>query len=102
MADKQFDDRNRGALFPQQPETERHPNYKGELDVDGKKFWISAWNKQSKNGNNYKSLSIQPREESTGRNSNSWQQAKDRFSNNNAPVEQKDTDTPVNLDDIPF
>lgn len=102
MADKQFENRNRGVLFPQQPKTDRHPNWAGEINVKGEEFWISAWNKQSKNGNNYKSLSVKPKEESAGRNSESWQQAKDKFSNNNAPVEQEEADTPVSLDDIPF
>lgn len=58
---------NKGALFPKSPETEKHPNYQGEINVDGKDYWISAWNKRSKAGNNFKSLSVTAKDDLKGK-----------------------------------
>ena len=48
----QYDNRNSGALFPNDRKTKAsHPDYKGSMtDASGQEFWISAWVKQSKNG----------------------------------------------------
>jgi uncharacterized protein (DUF736 family) len=55
----QYDDTNRGALFKNdKKETDRHPDYRGSLNVNGTDFWISAWLKESKNGVKYMSLSV--------------------------------------------
>ena len=60
---QQYDDTDRGALFKNtQRETDRHPDYKGSLDVGGKPYWISAWLKVSSKGEKYMSLSVQPKE----------------------------------------
>ena len=60
---KQYDDTNRGALFKNdKKETENHPDYKGNVNVDGVEFWLSAWIKEDKNGHKYMSLSVQPKE----------------------------------------
>ncbi len=60
---QQYDDTNRGALFKNtRRETDRHPEYKGTLDVNGTAYWISAWLKVSAQGEKYMSLSVQPKE----------------------------------------
>lgn len=60
---KKFDDTNRGALFVNnKKETVKHPDYTGSLDVDGKEFWLSAWEKQSKAGATFLSISITPKD----------------------------------------
>lgn len=50
-----------GSLFRNEDkESDNHPDYKGSCTIDGKKMYISAWIKESKEGMKYMSLSIQP------------------------------------------
>jgi uncharacterized protein (DUF736 family) len=59
-----YDDTNRGALFRNdKKESERHPDYRGSINVNGEEFWISAWLKESKSGTKYMSLSVTPKDE---------------------------------------
>lgn len=61
---QEYDNTNSGALFKNdRKETDKHPDYKGSLNVDGSEFWLSSWIKQDRNGKTYMSLSIQPKEE---------------------------------------
>jgi uncharacterized protein (DUF736 family) len=56
----QYDDSNRGALFKNdRKESEKHPDYKGSINVAGHDYWLSAWLKESKDGKKYMSLSVQ-------------------------------------------
>lgn len=42
---------NRGTLFPNdKKESEKHPDYKGDFNIDGVNYWISAWEKEGKRG----------------------------------------------------
>lgn len=83
---QQFDNTNTGVLFRNKDkDTDRHPDYRGTLDVNGETFWISGWIKvagpQAKNpGEKFMSLAITPQ----------------RQSNSSAPLDDSDTD------DIPF
>jgi uncharacterized protein (DUF736 family) len=62
----QYDNTNRGALFKNDDkESDNHPDYKGNINVGGKEFYLSAWIKQSKAGKKYMSLSVQPKEGAT-------------------------------------
>tara|TARA_R100000742_G_C4279636_1_gene104878 strand:- start:7142 stop:7381 length:240 start_codon:yes stop_codon:yes gene_type:complete len=39
-----YDNTNRGAIWKNdKKETEKHPDFKGELNVDGVLYWVSAW-----------------------------------------------------------
>lgn len=62
MAETKFEQREgTGSLFRNDEKlTEAHPDYKGSCLIDGKKLYISAWIKESKEGMKYMSLSIQP------------------------------------------
>lgn len=63
MAD--YDDTNRGALFKNDKEgNDNRPDYKGPLNVEGKEWRVAAWLKESKAGNKYLSLSVEPPYES--------------------------------------
>jgi uncharacterized protein (DUF736 family) len=58
-----YDNTNSGALFANADrKTDKHPNARGTLNVEGREYWISAWTKTSKKGEKYQSLSIQPKE----------------------------------------
>ena len=57
-----YDNTNSGALFKNDKQgNENWPDYRGQINVDGQDFWISAWLKTSKkDGTKYMSLAIQP------------------------------------------
>jgi uncharacterized protein (DUF736 family) len=58
-----FDNTNTGALFKNDKKTsEKAPDYKGTINVDGVDYWLSSWLKTSKQGDKYMSLSVQPKE----------------------------------------
>jgi len=57
----EYSNENRGVLFKNdRKETERHPDYKGSINIDGQEFWLSSWIKDGKSGK-FMSLSIQPK-----------------------------------------
>jgi len=63
-----YDNTNTGALFKNVDKTEEHekwPDYRGNLNVDGTEYWLSAWLKTSKNGVRYMSLTIKPKNADT-------------------------------------
>lgn len=58
-----YDNTNSGALFKNdRKETDKHPDYRGTLNVNGVEFWVSSWIKTSKAGAKFMSLSVQPKE----------------------------------------
>jgi hypothetical protein len=61
---KKFDDTNRGVLFKNdRKQSEKHADYKGEMNVNGTEFWLDAWIRESKKGTKFMSLSVKPKEE---------------------------------------
>ena len=63
MATKQYDNTNHGALFKNADKTdEKHADYRGEINVNGTEFWLTAWLKTSKKGTKFFSLSIKPKQ----------------------------------------
>jgi len=54
---------NSGVLFANDKrEKESHPNYKGNIRVDGKDYWISGWIKEGKNGK-FMGLAVSPKDD---------------------------------------
>jgi len=54
---------NSGVLFKNdKKETGNHPDYKGNITVDGKDYWLSAWVKEGKSGK-FMGLAVSPKEE---------------------------------------
>ena len=54
---------NSGVLFKSDKiENERSPQYKGNITVDGKDYWLSAWVKEGKSGK-FMGLAVSPKEE---------------------------------------
>lgn len=61
---KQYDNTNKGVLFKnRKKKTDKHPDYQGQLDVDGEEFWLSAWLAKSKDGETYMRLNVKPKED---------------------------------------
>jgi len=80
----QYDNTNSGALFKNdRKETDRHPDYRGDANINGKDVWVAAWIKESKNGKKFMSLSFTEKDE---------QKQKPVLANDNVNV----------LEDVPF
>jgi len=46
-----YDKTNRGGIWLNtEKKTDKHPDYKGSLNVEGNEYWISCW-KRSEDGN---------------------------------------------------
>jgi hypothetical protein len=53
---------NSGVLFKNdKKDTEKHPDYKGNIMVDGQEYWLSAWIKEGKTGK-FMGLAVSPRD----------------------------------------
>ena len=60
---RQYDNTNTGVLFKNdRKESDRHPDYRGSINVDGAEFWLSSWIKEGKSGK-FMSLSVTPKDE---------------------------------------
>lgn len=60
---KEYDNTNSGALFRNdEKESDKHPDYRGSINVGGTEYWLSAWLKTSKKGAKFMSLSVTPKE----------------------------------------
>lgn len=45
----EYDNTNKGAIWPNKKKaTDKHPDFTGDLNVDGKEYWVSAWKKDPK------------------------------------------------------
>jgi hypothetical protein len=53
MTGTKIDKTNRGALFKNHDKTDdRHADYRGDINVNGQEFWLSAWINTSSKGTN--------------------------------------------------
>ena len=60
MAD--YDNNLRGVLFKNaKKESDNHPDYTGNCEVEGTEYWLSAWIKEGKNGK-FMSLSLKAKD----------------------------------------
>ena len=64
-----YDNNLSGALFPndRREEGSNQPDHTGNLEINGKKWRLAAWNRQSKGGKNYLSLKVTEFEEQKAR-----------------------------------
>lgn len=46
----QYDNTNSGVFFKNEKKSEKAPDYKGKLNVNGKEFEIAGWVREGKNG----------------------------------------------------
>jgi hypothetical protein len=63
----QYEERdNSGSAFAvQDKRSDTHADLSGKVMVDGKKYWINIWKKQSRNGETYLSISFRERMEAS-------------------------------------
>jgi hypothetical protein len=54
-----YDNTNRGAIWKNRDKTEdKHPDFKGSLNVDGVEYWVSAWKRKEGDASNKPALSF--------------------------------------------
>lgn len=56
---QQYDNEMRGVLFKNDRRVEgddRSPNAKGECQINGVRYWVSAWTKTKRDGGKYQQL----------------------------------------------
>jgi len=60
----EYDNTNRGAFFKnERKQTDKHPDYTGNINVCGVEYWLSGWLKVSQKGTTFLSLAIKPKED---------------------------------------
>lgn len=67
----QYDDTNKGALFiNHKREKDTHPNLRGQININGQEFWLSAWTKEiqqgQRQGEKMINLAVTPKEQQQG------------------------------------
>jgi uncharacterized protein (DUF736 family) len=65
-----YDNTNSGAAFERDNANPKAPKYSGPLNVEGKDFEISIWEKTSKAGSNFLSIKVGPPREKKGGSGN--------------------------------
>jgi uncharacterized protein (DUF736 family) len=56
----EYDNTNSGALFKNDKgDNPKRPDYKGQLNVGGVEYWLSAWLRTSKDGKKYMGLRVE-------------------------------------------
>ena len=59
-----YDNNNRGALWKNDKQTtDKHPNLKGQAEINGVEYWVSAWTSKEGGKKPLVSLSFTPKEE---------------------------------------
>ena len=59
----EYDNTNRGILFRNdRKDNDKHPDYRGSINVGGVEYWLSAWIREGQKGK-FMSLSVQPKDE---------------------------------------
>ena len=87
----EFDNTNRGAIFPNsKKENEKQPDRTGSIDIEGVEYWVSGWDKVSKSGNPFLSLSVTKKESLASKTTETWKK------------DEKYTQEVMQEDEIPF
>lgn len=56
----EYDNTNRGSIWKNaKKETEKHPDFTGDLNVNGTMFWVSAWKRKEGASDKAPALSFQ-------------------------------------------
>lgn len=58
-----YDNTNSGVMFRNDKKaTEKHPDFNGTIDVEGREYWLSSWVNESKDGRKYFKINLTPKE----------------------------------------
>jgi hypothetical protein len=61
----EYDNNMRGVLFKNnKKQGEKSPDYKGQAEIDGQEYWLSAWVKEGKKGK-FLSLAFKAKDEAS-------------------------------------
>ena len=94
---QQYDNNLRGVLFKNdRKETDAHPYYKGQAEVDGVQYWVSGWIKEGQKGK-FVSLSFTPKEDARATPANRGAQHRGGTTREERSRDIRDMDS-----DIPF
>ena len=81
-----YNNTNSGTLFKNDDkQTDKHPDYRGQINVGGTEYWLSAWVKVSKKGAKFMSLSVQPKEQRQERRSGPQRSTTEEFDDDLPP-----------------
>lgn len=104
----EYDNSNSGALFENEKRTsDKHPHLRGSCVIktpDGElvEYWVSAWQKTSKKGDDFFSLSFQLKDEQQERASKPVSKSSGLFKKRDEPTKSA-KETHEDLDDaLPF
>lgn len=68
MNNSGYDNTNSGVLFVnERKSTDRHPDFTGQVNVEGVEYWMSAWKRKSKNGRGFLSIALTVKDEFKGK-----------------------------------
>ena len=100
MAD--YNNENRGVVFKHTKTSDNQPEWKGRGNWQGAEFEVSMWERTSKGGKPYMSISFSkpyPKKEVVG----SWEQQREKFAKKDEPLTEI-SDEPIDFSDlnIPF
>jgi uncharacterized protein (DUF736 family) len=58
-----YDNTNSGVLFRNdKKQSDKHPDFTGTMDVEGREYWLSSWVNESKDGRKYFKMSLTPKD----------------------------------------
>lgn len=62
---EEYDNTNTGVLFEnEKKKSDKHPDFQGSYtDGEGREFWVSGWEKESRSGQYYISLAFTEKQE---------------------------------------
>lgn len=82
----EYDNNLTGALFKNdKKESDKHPDYRGSITIDGVEYWQSAWLKKSKSGATFMSQSFKRKDEAQSKPQAKAERALDPFATDDVP-----------------
>lgn len=105
----EYDNSNSGALFENEKrKSDKHPHLRGSCTIrtpDGEliEYWVSAWQKTSKKGDDFFSLSFQLKDEQEAREERPAKKQSSLFKKRDGAATSRKTEEEEELDDaVPF
>lgn len=97
--DDKYSNENRGVVFLNDKTKDNQPDWKGRGNFQGAEFELSMWERTSKDGKAYYSISFsKPYKKTEG---GSWEQQREKFAKKDEAPETV-ADEPIDLSEIPL